>query len=88
MGFVCKQEAFISALMDVTVTTMECYVNGGTYARYFTIERDGNKLYESPRFFGGDYQDVKRNCDNAIVIVRAMLEDTGFLKSKVVDKES
>jgi hypothetical protein len=83
---IVKKEDFFSLDTKVRLITVEAnpFEMNGRYARYFAISKNGNIEYTSPLFYGGSTEDVIRNCDSALQVVRQLLADTQFLIGEVV----
>lgn len=79
---IVKSERFLSAFHEVKLLTV--MQTGGAYIKYYAIIKDGNPVYSSPGFYGGSNQDVDRNVDSALQVIRQLLADTGFLTGEVV----
>jgi len=85
---IVKTETFLSANHVVKLLTVEAepagmlFVYG--YSRYFAIIKDGRVEFTSPLFYGGSREDVIRNCDSALQVVRQLLTETDFLTGEVV----
>lgn len=82
MDIVVKTEEFLSLDMKVRLVTVE--LDTPMFARYFSIIREGKVAYISPKFYGGSREDIVRNCDSALQVVRQLLADTQFLRGEVV----
>ena len=85
---IVKTENFVSHVSTVKLLTVEASVfsapNTNKYSRYFAIIKDGEIEFTSPLFFGGSRDDVIRNCDSALQVVRQLLTETDFLTGDVV----
>lgn len=79
---IVKTEVFFSLQHRVELATIESKT--GLHVRYYVIIKDGHPEFQSPLFFGGSTEDVIRNCDSALQVVRQLLTDTGFLTGEVV----
>ena len=79
---IVKTEKFFNIYHEAKLLTVE--TNELIYARYFAIIKDSKVEYTSPLFYGGSREDVIRNCDSALQVVRKLLADTGFLTGEVV----
>lgn len=85
---IVKTENFFNLDHQVKLLTVATSVfshpNTHRGARYFAIIKDGEVEYTSPLFYGGSTEDVIRNCDSALQVVRRLLTDTQFLTGEVV----
>lgn len=84
---IVKTERFFDAYHEVKLLTVEANMNGyraEDYCRYYCIIKSGAVEFTSPLFLGGSREDVIRNCDSALQVVRKLLTDTGFLTGEVV----
>jgi hypothetical protein len=85
---IVKTENFFGVTHEVKLLTVEAdpagmeFVFG--YSRYFAIIKSGEIEFTSPLFYGGSREDVIRNCDSALQVVRQLLTDTQFLTGEVV----
>lgn len=80
---IVKKEKFFGANHRVDILTVEVTNPDEAWApehsRYFVILRDDVVVYTSPAFFGGSTEDVRRNCNHAIKLVRVLLSDMNFI---------
>jgi hypothetical protein len=85
---IVKKEDFFSLDTKVRLITVEAEPAGMQfvfgYSRYYAIIKNGKVEFTSPLFYGGSKEDVIRNCDSALQVVRQLLADTQFLIGEVV----
>jgi hypothetical protein len=79
---IVKTERFIGAFSEVKLLTVKAET--GVYARYYAIIKDGKPVYSSPLIYGGSTDDVNRNVNSALQVVRELLTEMGFLTGEVV----
>jgi hypothetical protein len=84
---IVRTESFINALNTVKLLTVKANLDEDTmvgYGLYYAIVKNGKVEFTSPLIYGGSKQDVIRNIDSALQVVRQLLTDTGFLTGEVV----
>lgn len=79
---IVKTEVYFNLQHRVELATVEARTN--FYARYYVIIKDGHPEFSSALIYGGSQEDVIRNTDSALQVVRQLLTETGFLTGEVV----
>jgi hypothetical protein len=89
---IVKTEKFISAQDEVKLLTVAMNRRDysdvpnppQSYTLYYAIVKNGNVEFTSNLIYGGSMDDVIRNTDIALQVVRQLLTETGFLTGEVV----
>lgn len=84
---IVKSEKFLNAYHEVKLLTVEAEIGEYdmlAYSRYYAIAKDGKVEFTSPLIYGGSKEDVIRNTDSALQVLRKLMTETGFLTGEVV----